>query len=62
MMGIFQVLLMVLRIIGTRFEDAGLNDILIQNIVVAGGSTEGVVREKQCNCVVRSYKLLWKFL
>ena len=49
MMRTFHILLMFLEIIGTRFKDVGMRDVYIQRGIVAEGSIDSVLREKQYN-------------
>ena len=57
MMGGFRLLMMLLGIIGTRFGDAGLRKLAVQSEVVAEGSIDKVLIEKQYNRAVRLHKL-----
>ena len=52
MLGIFHTI-MFLGIIGKRFGDAGLRDLLIQSGVLAEGSVDRALSGKQCNRSVR---------
>ena len=42
--------LMFLGVIGIRFKDAGLQDILIQSRVLADGSAERAITSSMYNC------------
>ena len=57
MMGGFRLLMMLLGVIGTRFGDAGLRKLAVQSEVVAEGSIDKVLIEKQYNRAVRLHKL-----
>ena len=57
MMGIFHIPLMFLKIIGTRFKDAGMRGIYIQNKIVTEGSIDSVLRGKHYNRAIRAHKL-----
>ena len=46
MLSIFHLLMMYLGIIGKRFKDAGLRDVLVLSEVVAEGSTERALTGK----------------
>ena len=62
MLGIFHMLMMYLGIIGKRFKDAGLRDVLVQSEIVAEGSIERTLTGKMYNRVVRCYKLMYEAL
>ena len=53
MLGIFHTIMMFLGIIGKRFGDAGLRDLLIQSGVLAEGSVDRALSGKQYNRSVR---------
>ena len=60
MMGGFHTLMMFLGFIGTHFKDAGLQDILIQGGVLAGGSAERVMTGSMYNHFVRMCRLMYE--
>ena len=62
MLGIFHLLMMYLGIIGKRFKDAGLKDVLVQSEIVAEGSIERALSGKMYNRAVRCYKLMYEAL
>ena len=62
MLGIFHLLMMYLGIIGKRFKDAGLRDVLIQSEIVTEGSIERALTGKMYNRAVRCYKLMHEAL
>ena len=62
MLGIFHLLMMYFGIIGKRFKDAGLRDVLVQSEIVAEGSTERALTGKMYNRAVRCYKLMYEAL
>ena len=57
-LGEFHTAMAFLAIIGKRFADAGMKDILIESEVVAEGSINGVVSSHHYNRSMRSHKLL----
>ena len=54
--------LMFLGIVGTRFKDAGLRDLLIQSGVLADGSADRALNGKMYNRSVRAYMLMYEAL
>ena len=62
MMGGFHLLMMLLGIIGTRFGDAGLQELAVQSEVVSEGSIDKVLIGKQYNRAVHLHKLTYKAL
>ena len=54
--------MMYLGIIGKRFKDAGMNDVLIQSEVISGGSIDGALSSKMYNRGVRCNKLFYEAL
>ena len=62
MLGIFHLLMMYLGIIGKRFKDAGLRDVLVQSEIVTEGSIERALTGKMYNRAVRCYKLMHEAL
>ena len=61
-LGEFHVLMSFLGLLGKRFEDAGLSDILIEANVVAGESMNEVLTGNEYNRSVRSHKALFEAL
>ena len=57
-MGVFHTVCTLLSIIGKRFQDAGLRDLLIESGVIAEGSVEGALEGSKYNRAVRAHKLL----
>ena len=45
-----------LAILGKRFGDAGLRDILFETGIVSSGSVDGVLNGKHCNRAIRAHK------
>ena len=62
MLGMFHMLMMYLGIIGKRFKDAGLRDVLIQSEILAEGSVDKALAGKMYNRSVRSCKLVYEAL
>lgn len=54
--------LMYLGIIGKRFKDAGLRDVLIQIQILAEGSVDKALAGKTYNASVQSLKLVYEAL
>ena len=59
-MGTFHTLMMFLGIIGHRFKDAGLKDVLVYSGVYAEGSINSVLTGKSYNRAVRAHKLVFE--
>ena len=57
-LGSFHTALVLLSIIGQRFRDAGLRDLLTESEVVAAGSIDGVLSGKQYNRAVRTHRVV----
>ena len=57
-MGGFHVRGVMLAIIGKRFGDAGLCDLLVESELVAQGSVDGVISGKHFNRAMRAHKAL----
>ena len=57
-MGAFHMCCTLLAMIGKRFGDAGLLDILIESEVIAEGSLSGVLEGKHYNRGVRAHKIV----
>ena len=51
-----------LSIIGKRFGDAGLQNILVESNVAASGSVTGILAGKQYNHGIRTHKLVYEVL
>ena len=62
MMGGFHLLMMLLGIIGHRFGDAGLAELAVESDVVAGGSIEKVLSDKNYNGAIRMHIILYEAL
>ena len=62
MLGMFHMLMMYLGIIGKRFKDAGMRDVLIQSEVISGGSVDRALSGKMYNRAVRCNKLFYEAL
>ena len=60
MLGTFHMVMMYLGIIGKRFKDAGLRDILIQSQVLAEGSVDKALPGKMYNRSVEAANLYMK--
>lgn len=61
-LGKFHTCMSYLSILGKRFGDAGLQDILIESEVVAPGSINGVINGHHYNRSMRAHKLLYESL
>ena len=61
-MGSFHIACNLLHIIGQRFGEAGLKDILAESGVVAVGSIDGVLRGKHYNRAMRSHRIVMEAL
>jgi hypothetical protein len=61
-MGSFHTICTFLRVLGKRFQDAGLLDLLVETNVVASGSVVAVLEGRQYNRGVRMHKLLFEAL
>lgn len=61
-LGEFHTCVSYLSILGRRFGDAGLQDILIESEVVAPGSINGVINGHRYNRSMRAHKLLYESL
>lgn len=59
-LGEFHTLMSFLGVLGKRFGDAGLADILIEADVVAGGSIGNVLTGHEYNRSIRSHKLFYE--
>eukprot|EP00057_Strongylocentrotus_purpuratus_P028770 XP_011683244.1 PREDICTED: uncharacterized protein LOC105447183 [Strongylocentrotus purpuratus] len=57
-LGAFHTAMTFLACIGTRFRDAGLEDILIESEVLAAGSVNGVMNGRHYNRSSRCHKLM----
>ena len=62
MLGIFHMLMMYLGIIGKRFKDGGLRDVLVQSGIIAEGSVEKTLSGKMYNRAVRYCKIVYEAL
>ena len=61
-MGAFHITCNFLGIIGKRFGDSGLSDLLIECDVVAAGSMPGVLNGHHYNRATRAHKLAYEAL
>ena len=61
-LGAFHFACSFLGIIGKRFRDAGLENILIESDVIAAGSVNGVLEGKHYNRGIRMHKLVMEAL
>lgn len=61
-LGEFHTCMSFLGILGKRFGDAGLQDILIESEVVAPGSINGVISGHHYNRSMRAHKLMYESL
>ena len=61
-MGAFHMSCTLLAVIGKRFGDAGLSDILIESEVIAPGSLPAVLDGKHYNRSVRAHKIVFEAL
>ena len=52
----------LLAVIGKRFDDSGLSDILIESEDIAPGSLPGVLDGKHYNRSVRAHKIVFEAL
>ena len=60
MLGIFHTIMMYLGIIGKRFGDGGLRDLLVQSEVLAEGSVDRALSGKMYNRAARSVKIVYE--
>jgi len=60
--GEFHTTMSYLAIIGKRFQDSGLEDILIEAEIVAPGSLNGVLSDHHYNRSMRAHKLMFEAL
>ena len=61
-LGEFHTTMSYLSVLGKRFGDAGLQDVLIEYEVVAPGSINGVISGHHYNLSMRAHKLLYESL
>ena len=59
-MGAFHIMCNLISIIGKRFQDSGLKDIIIEAGIVAQGSVAGVLEGRQYNRAVRTHKCMYE--
>ena len=62
MMGGFHLLMMLLSVIGTRFGNAGLRELVIESDAEAEGSIERVLNGKNYNRSLRLHKIFYEAL
>ena len=61
-MGVFHTICTFLSVIGKRFQDAGLRDVIIESGVIAEGSVSGVLEGRTYNRAIRCHKLMFEAL
>ncbi|XP_071817001.1 uncharacterized protein [Apostichopus japonicus] len=61
-LGAFHTTCVMLAVIGKRFRDAGLEDILIESGILASGSMNGVMNGKHYNRATRIFKIVYEAL
>ena len=61
-MGVFHTICTFLSVIGKRFQDAGLRDVIIESGVIAKGSVSGVLEGRTYNRAIRCHKLMFEAL
>jgi len=61
-MGVFHTICTFLSVIGKRFQEAGLRDVIVESGVIAEGSVVGVLEGRTYNCAVRFHKLMYEAL
>ena len=62
MLGNFHLMMMYLGVIGKRFGDAGLRDVMVQSDVIAQGSIDKALSGHTYNRAVRMHKLIYESL
>ena len=61
-LGAFHISCCFLAVIGKRFGDAGLSDLLIESEVIGSGSISAVIEGRQYNRGVRAHKIVMEAL
>ena len=61
-MGGFHLIMMLLGVIGTRFDDAGLRELVIESDAITEGSIKRVLNGKNYNRSLRLHKIFYKAL
>ena len=61
-LGAFQICNTFLAVLGKRFGEAGLQDLLVESGVVAAGSVQAVLDGRHYNRGIRAHKLVWEAL
>lgn len=61
-LGEFHTMMSFLSTIGKRYEESGLEDILVESGVIASGSMKGVLSGHMYNRSIRAHKLLYEAL
>ena len=56
-MGSFHIICTFLSVLGKRFGESGLQDLLIESRLVGSGSVNGVLRGKHYNRALRTHKV-----
>ena len=60
MTGTFHIILTFMAVLAALFKDTGLKDIVVQSMIVAEGSVDGMFSgTRSCNRAVRVYKVLY---
>ena len=59
-MGSFHIACTFLAVLGKRFADAGLRDLLVESGVIASGSVAAVLDGKHYNRGIRAHKIVWE--
>ena len=57
-LGDFHTLCSLMGVIGKRFADAGLRDLMVEAQIVSDGSVGSVMNGKQYNRAIRSHKIV----
>jgi len=60
-MGSFHIMCVFLSVIGKRFRDSGLRDLLLESALVGSGSLNGVLEGKHYNRALRTHKVITMF-
>ena len=61
-MGVFHTICIFLSVIGKRFQDAGLRDVIIESGVIVEGSVFGVLEGRTYNRAIRFHELMYEAL
>ena len=60
--GVFHIACTFLAVIGKRFGDAGLEDLIVEAEIVASGSVKKVLEGKHYNRAMRMHKIVYEAL